>query len=127
MHIEEVGKARGSHTEVNRDPLRPSLLKGNTVLIAVVQMCRGAGVNVEARGEDDDVEAKMVWDASIVSENKMLGIKLFREWLEPALADGILKPKPDPEIVGKGLEAIQEGLDMSSQGMSDKKLVVSLE
>jgi hypothetical protein len=43
------------------------------------------------------------------------------------LAEGKFKPKPDPQVVGNGLDAIQKGLDISRQGVSAKKIVISLE
>lgn len=42
------------------------------------------------------------------------------------MANGSLKCKPEPEIVGKGLEYVQEAMDKQARGVSAKKLVVEL-
>ena len=47
-------------------------------------------------------------------------------WLETALRDGRIKCMPPAEIVGKGLEDVQKACNLLSQGVSAKKLVVSL-
>ena len=47
-------------------------------------------------------------------------------WLEKALADGKMKCMPPAEVVGHGLDAAQKGCDILSQGVSAKKLVVTL-
>lgn len=38
-----------------------------------------------------------------------------------------MKCKPDPEIVGNGLEYVQEAVDLMAKGVSAKKLVVKLD
>ncbi len=43
-----------------------------------------------------------------------------------ALANGSLKCKPDPHVVGQGLEAIQEACDMMGKGASAQKFVVEI-
>ncbi|KAI0433004.1 hypothetical protein F5Y09DRAFT_339187 [Xylaria sp. FL1042] len=47
-------------------------------------------------------------------------------WLRENLAKGQVKPSPEPTVVGKGLEAINAGIDKLSQGISCTKLVVEI-
>ncbi|KAK2018466.1 GroES-like protein [Colletotrichum eremochloae] len=47
-------------------------------------------------------------------------------WLRENLANGTIWPSPEPKVVGKGLEAINEGLDMLRQGVSCTKLIVEV-
>jgi len=47
-------------------------------------------------------------------------------WMAKALEDGTLQPKPDPMVVGEGLESIQLGLDTVRRGVSATKIVVRL-
>lgn len=54
------------------------------------------------------------------------GQAIYREFLPKALKSGQFKPAPPPEVVGKGLEYLQEGLDRLKKGVSAKKLVVVL-
>ncbi|TVY78511.1 Dehydrogenase orsE [Lachnellula suecica] len=53
-------------------------------------------------------------------------LHLWHEFLEPALAAGSFQFKPQAEIVGHGLEDVQKGIDLLAQGVSAKKLVISL-
>ncbi len=48
-------------------------------------------------------------------------------WLKENLAQGTIRPSPEPRVVGKGLGAINAGLDMLLQGVSCMKLVVEVE
>lgn len=47
-------------------------------------------------------------------------------WLEAALKDGRIKCMPPADVVGKGLGDVQKACNLLSQGVSAKKLVVSL-
>ncbi|KAJ3540960.1 hypothetical protein NM208_g4822 [Fusarium decemcellulare] len=54
------------------------------------------------------------------------GRALWVDWLAGALEDGSMKCKPNPEVVGKGIEKIQDAVDAMGKGVSGKKLVVEL-
>ncbi|KAK8064166.1 GroES-like protein [Apiospora saccharicola] len=47
-------------------------------------------------------------------------------WLRESLEKRLVKPSPGPKVVGKGLGAINTGLDMVLQGVSCAKLVVEI-
>lgn len=51
---------------------------------------------------------------------------LYEDFLPRALAEGHYVAAPEPVVVGKGLDHIQAGLDAQRQGVSAKKVVVSL-
>lgn len=55
-----------------------------------------------------------------------VGSSIWRDFLPKALEVGKIVPKPDPVLVGKGLESIQEGVDRLKQPISAQKLVVAL-
>jgi hypothetical protein len=55
-----------------------------------------------------------------------VGKKIFEGFLEDALEMGEFKPSPGPEVVGKGLEMVQEAMDRQKRGVSAKKVVVLL-
>jgi hypothetical protein len=46
--------------------------------------------------------------------------------LPAALAKGKYVAAPEPQVVGKGLEDVQEAFDVNKRGVSAKKVVVSL-
>ncbi|KAJ5602384.1 hypothetical protein N7537_005340 [Penicillium hordei] len=47
-------------------------------------------------------------------------------WLRENLANGTIRPSPEPRIVGKGLGAINAGLDVLLRGVSCTKLIVEV-
>jgi NADPH:quinone reductase-like Zn-dependent oxidoreductase len=53
-------------------------------------------------------------------------VKMYREYLGQALGSGELKPKPDPLIIGEGLEFAQAGIETLEKGISARKVVFTL-
>ena len=51
---------------------------------------------------------------------------LYKDYLPVALAERIYIVAPEPMVVGKGLEYIQEAIDINIRGVSARKVVVSL-
>lgn len=51
---------------------------------------------------------------------------VWKDFVLPALEKGSLKCLPEPLVVGKGLEKVQEGCDTNKKGVSAKKVVVEL-
>ncbi|PYI03126.1 GroES-like protein [Aspergillus sclerotiicarbonarius CBS 121057] len=72
----------------------------------------------------DGVACKFIF-ASTVKDNEV-SHRLYGEYLPAALAHGSFVAAPEPEVVGTGLEAIQGALDTLKQGVSAKKLVMTL-
>ncbi|KAJ0328534.1 hypothetical protein COL5a_004845 [Colletotrichum fioriniae] len=70
--------------------------------------------------------SKRAPNAMITQDPEEVQNPVWRDFVPGALRNGQLKPKPDAEVVGKGLESIQAGLDVLKQGVSAKKLVVQL-
>ncbi|OTA58803.1 GroES-like protein [Hypoxylon sp. EC38] len=73
----------------------------------------------------EGVEAKMTFGTGGVDMFKEILPATFGGFLVEALAKGAYKVAPPPEVVSrKGLEGIQEALDILKKGTSAKKLVV---
>ncbi|KAJ5921012.1 hypothetical protein N7466_009338 [Penicillium verhagenii] len=57
-------------------------------------------------------------------------LKQFQYWIGKCLGEnlvkGAIKPSPEPTLIGKGLEAINAGLDRLIQGVSCTKLIVEV-
>ncbi|KAH7325715.1 putative quinone oxidoreductase [Stachybotrys elegans] len=68
----------------------------------------------------DSVKAGMIFAVDEVAD------PIWANFITPALENGTLKCLPAPEIVGNGLEHIQEALDKSKAGVSATKLIVTL-
>lgn len=54
------------------------------------------------------------------------GHTYFRDFLPSALKDGRYRAMPDPYVVGDGLHGIQTGLEVLGNGVSAKKVVVTM-
>ena len=74
-------------------------------------------------GHPDDVKvgSVLVW----ISGHEIATV-IYEKFLPKALEDGTIKPKPDPLIIGKGLEHVQAGIDKLKAGISAAKVVVTL-
>ena len=72
----------------------------------------------------DGVESKFIW-GSTLADNEV-GAALYADYLPKALAEGKFIAAPEPLVVGKGLESIQKALEVQRNGVSAKKVVVSL-
>ncbi|KAK4867166.1 hypothetical protein LT330_000676 [Penicillium expansum] len=70
------------------------------------------------------VTAKFVFGSSLYN-NEVGGI-IYHDFLPEALAQGSFVAAPRPLVAGKGLEMIQEAMDLHMKGVSARKVVVSL-
>lgn len=55
------------------------------------------------------------------------GEAVFGKWITAALANGDLQCKPDAQVIGKGLDKIQEAIDTFARGVSCTKVVVEMD
>lgn len=72
------------------------------------------------------VESKQVAAPSIALQHKEVAHAVWGKFVPEGLASGQFKAKPDPLVIGKGLEKIQDALDKQHAGVSAQKVVVSL-
>lgn len=70
------------------------------------------------------VSAKMINGSDLVANE--VGKAIYEDFLPKALEQNKFLPAPEPQVVGKGLEHVQEAIDMNKKGVSAKKLVVTL-
>jgi hypothetical protein len=64
---------------------------------------------------------------SIIQDpHRSIGEWIWSNYVPQALANGSVKAKPDPLVVGNGIKDIQHGLDVQMKGVSAKKLIVTL-
>ena len=62
---------------------------------------------------------------NVVAVDPAIGKAVF-EFLTEALKSGQFQPMPKADVIGKGLEYLQEGLDKNKKGVSASKVVISL-
>ena len=70
------------------------------------------------------VSTKFVNGGDLVG--KEVGKAIYEDFLPKALDARTFVPAPDPHVVGKGLEWVQEAMDINKKGVSAKKIVVTL-
>lgn len=70
------------------------------------------------------ISTKFIW-AGTIKDNEV-STAIYVDFLPKALAEGKYVASPDPQVVGKGLEYVQAGLEISKNGVSAKKVVISL-
>lgn len=74
----------------------------------------------------DGIETIFVLPSAVEGERLQQFQYWIGTWLRENLAKGTIRPSPEPKVVGKGLGAINAGLDMVLRGVSCTKLVVEL-
>ncbi|KAK3646435.1 hypothetical protein LTR56_008533 [Elasticomyces elasticus] len=79
---------------------------------------------VVPEGLPEDVTVSYCWGTTIANDE--VGAALWGGWITSALANGALKGRPYAEVVGQGLEALQEACERMAKGVSAKKLVVEI-
>ncbi|GAA5981037.1 hypothetical protein JCM10908_003958 [Rhodotorula pacifica] len=74
----------------------------------------------------EGVQAGGIYSFEILSrEEARIPKAIWHDFVPQALANGTLQCKPDPLIVGKGLESIKEGFRVQKAGVSGQKVVVT--
>lgn len=71
-----------------------------------------------------DVKTKWIFGGDL--KDNEVGKAVYEGYLPAALAEKKFVPAPEPLVVGKGLEAIQAGLDAQKKGVSARKVVITL-
>ncbi|KAI2602594.1 zinc-binding oxidoreductase CipB [Hypoxylon sp. NC1633] len=70
------------------------------------------------------VSTKFIWGSDPVACD--VGAMIYNDFLPRELASGRYLVKPEPQVVGKGLEHVQEAMDTLVAGVSATKMVISL-
>ena len=70
------------------------------------------------------VDTKRVFATAI--KDSEIGPAVFADFLPKALVEGRYLVAPEPWVVGRGLEAVQDGLEKQKRGVSARKVVITL-
>ena len=76
-------------------------------------------------GYPKDIESKFFVPDDLDQPDSVVG-RLWHDFLPKALVEGVFVPEPQPLIVGKGLEKIQEAYEICLKGVSAQKVVVTI-
>ncbi|KEF59740.1 uncharacterized protein A1O9_04586 [Exophiala aquamarina CBS 119918] len=125
LQSQRAGKLVGAYDAIGSD----ATARASARVVHAIGGGRVASV-VSAPADDDvprDVEITRIGSGNIVSqEDGLVARKIWGEWVPKALANGALRPKPDELVVGRGLYYVQAGLDRQREGVSARKVVVTL-
>ena len=94
-------------------------------LLSLLVRSVGANISMGMKYRMRGIRSKMIFGSTLVDNE--VGKVIYEDFLPQALADGIYVAAPKPVVVGKGLDHIQTGLDAQRQGVSAKKVVISLQ
>ena len=94
-------------------PLLPLMLGLGLANVALGRKARKMGV-----------QTKFIWGSSL--QDNEVGPMIFETFLPQALAEGRYACAPEPLVIGKGLDAIPGALARLGEGVSARKVVVSL-
>ena len=89
------------------------------------KLCLTLSYPEDAR-KPEGVEISSTYAARITTDSQDFGRWLFNEWLEKALTDKTYVPSPAIEKVDGGIQAVQKALDIHKEGLSGKKLVLTV-
>ncbi|KAK6953539.1 hypothetical protein Daesc_005844 [Daldinia eschscholtzii] len=107
-------------------PLDVAKLHGNIVsLVGLMMWYLWWNVSTRLfRARGKGVSTKFIWGTDLMANE--VGGMIYNYFLPRALASGKYEAKPEPRVVGKGLEYIQEALDTCRKGVSAAKVVVTM-
>lgn len=103
----------------------PATLDGAMVVPGLIYNMMGLMAKSAVRKILTGIEIKFVMIKDVVNPDSCVS-RVYQDFLGPALAAGQFVPAPDALVVGRGLEQIQEGLEVQKKGVSAQKVVVSL-
>ncbi|KAI4859094.1 zinc-binding oxidoreductase CipB [Hypoxylon rubiginosum] len=106
-------------------PISPSAMPSSSLGVAAVMLGYmwwnfSTGLRTRLRG----VTTKFIWASDVAATE--IGEMIYNDFLTNALETGRYQVKPEPQVVGKGLEHVQEALDTNMRGVSATKVVVTL-
>jgi len=102
----------------------PKTLPKRFVLLQTIFAYVTGNISAWFKGKTRGIRYNFVFADTLVENG--VGKAIYEDYLPQALADGTFIAAPEPQVIGKGLESIPKGLDVQKQGMSAKKVVVSL-
>ncbi|MGY2896651.1 zinc-binding alcohol dehydrogenase family protein [Deinococcus sp. UYEF24] len=83
----------------------------------------GATALLQLKARRAGIQTKSIWGGSLMDDE--VGPLMFETFLPAALAERRYLAAPEPEVIGHGLGAIQQGLEVQRRGVSARKVVIS--
>jgi len=83
----------------------------------------GATAVLQLKARRAGIRTKSIWGGSLMNDE--VGPLIFETFLPAALAEKRYLAAPEPDVVGHGLGAIQQGFEVQQRGVSARKVVIS--
>ena len=101
-----------------------NLPTGILSIIGVMISMTWWNIRISIKSRIQGVKSKFIFGSDLMANE--VGNAVYRDFLPAALAQGAYVAAPEPLVVGKGLECIQDAMGVSKKGVSAKKVVVIL-
>lgn len=102
----------------------PATLPKNFVVLQVAVPFVGSMIMLRTKSWRHGISTKFVFGDTLVDNE--VGPMMYERFLPQALAGGSFVAVPEAMVVGHGLEQIQHAVDVLKEGVSAKKVVVTL-
>lgn len=126
--IEVLRRTGGTVLAMASTPVSLDRLAGRRRLFpAMLPVFTRVGLTTVAlmlRARRAGIRTAFVWGSSL--RDDAMGPELWGRVLPAGLADGSIRPMPEPLVVGHGLDAVQGAIDRQRAGVSARKVVVTL-
>ncbi len=83
-----------------------------------------SGITTSIKSMSNGVSKKFIFGSDLMANE--VGKAIYEDFLPAALAQGKFIAAPEPQVVGKGLQYVQQAMDVHKKGVSAKKVVVTL-
>ncbi len=90
----------------------------------VLRKLVSSNVSLQVKSRARHIRTKSIFGSTL--KGNEVSTVIYEDFLPRALAEGRYVAAPEPYVVGRGLASVQAGFDMQRQGVSAKKVVVSL-
>lgn len=97
---------------------------GTVGLIGLVLKLLWWNISTALKAKFKGVSTKFIWGSDVIVDE--IGPVIYNDYLPQALASGQFQAKPEPRVVGTGLESVQEAINTCIKGISAAKVVVTL-
>lgn len=120
-----IGASQGKKFVAQASVDWPEKMPKNTMgMIGLVFSFIWSNISTWFTAKRKGVATKFIFGSDLMA-NEVSRI-IYEDFLPSALANGKYRAAPEPQVVGEGLEHVQEALDLNMKGVSAKKVVVSL-
>ncbi len=102
----------------------PSVSFANGMTPRVLVKLVSSNVSLQVKSRARHIRTKSIFGSTL--KGNEVSTVIYEDFLPAALAEGRYVAAPEPSVVGRGLASVQAGFDVQRQGVSARKVVISL-